>query len=312
MSFAKSRTFVFDYSLNETYMLDTSMKAQNMDNFTTPLCCLFFPAMRLRDNKLCEIKIIPTSYSNWSFFQAESQYLTHSKHKHVAEVIGLGTGSLIFPDENWRKTCFEVNYISSEHLYDFWPSLSQSNEEGIADETIRSIIKKLVKTVRFLDMKGLAIRNLSPYKMKFSASGTLKLSGIGLIPGMHENSERLVLYHAPEIRDNKFQAGYQPWMSAVYTMGIILAEMRFGPGLLDTVPLYPWCCDTFQTDGFWENCELFSRNSFDPSLRLLLKAMLQSDPLKRATIPRILSDPWVCGNSGFDEIFEGIDDLTHI
>lgn len=166
--------------------------------------------------------------------------------------------------------------------------MTKIENEALDEEQARSYFVQLMSALEYLHVNFIAHRDLKPENVLMNKN-TVKIGDFGFSLNVTEDKRSTQCgtpgYFAPEILDKK---GYQPLMSDIWSMGVMLYAMvcnkyPFGIGseYIDTVKRgllevrYP------------KNVLLTSE------LKDLLKKMLERDPEKRIDIEGIKNHPWI-------------------
>jgi serine/threonine protein kinase len=183
-----------------------------------------------------------------------------------------------------------VEYVAGGELFDYIVANGR-----VKEKEARQFFRQIVSAVEYCHANLIVHRDLKPENLLLDSDGNIKISDFGL-SNMIEPGKLLdsfcgsPLYAAPEILLAERYVG--PPVD-VWSMGVILFALLCGH--------LPWSGET-QTEishnsirGIYEEDE-----SLSPSVRELIRGMLNPNPRERATIEEIRMHQWI--NEGYSEL----------
>ena len=296
-----SPTFVLrSSSSNSDFMLTGPTKHEHYTMRTCKpfsLLCSHYDGVRLSDGKKCVVKIASrTCFPYWlSMFDQETDVFTRAKHKHMTELLGSGLGVLMNSDTTGMLNyACQTQYMAVENpKWDLNDLLA--NAGPLQDPFIRSVTRKLAKTIDHLHSRDIGFLTLSSDKIMFNEEGNLKLNGIGITVSLRNvpcySGVFIQPFSAPEVYSARYPFGFLPQNAVVYSLGINLLAMKIGK--VPSIESFPYGCEEFQKETFWNTLQVLYQVSIEPSLRDLLKKMLLSNPMMRPTLTQVLNHPWL-------------------
>ncbi|KAL1832190.1 CBL-interacting serine/threonine-protein kinase 9-like isoform X1 [Daucus carota subsp. sativus] len=183
------------------------------------------------------------------------------------------------------KIFLVLEYVDGGELFD---KIAQQGR--LSEDEARGYFQQLVNAVDYCHSRGVYHRDLKPENLLLDSSGTLKVSDFGLSALSQQQREDGLLhtacgtpnYVAPEVLTDR---GYDGTTADVWSCGVILFVLMAGYLPFDE-PNLPALYRMIQNADF--TCPPW----FSPEATKLIKHILEPNPSKRITVPKILKNTW--------------------
>jgi len=188
----------------------------------------------------------------------------------------------VYEDE--KNFTLVMELVRGGELFDKIGQLSTYNEERVA-----KLLQQIVSALAYLHSKNIVHRDLKPENLLFNDENAtiIKLCDFGVAEKIPERGYLTEIigtesYMAPEVEEGK------PYgvSSDMYGLGVIMYIMLCG---------YP----PFEPENGIVDLEFPEEewSTISSTVKDIITALLDHDPIKRPTAQEVLNNPWICGDT---------------
>ncbi|XP_048257092.1 testis-specific serine/threonine-protein kinase 1-like isoform X1 [Haliotis rufescens] len=233
--------------------------------------------------KVINKKLVPKEFLRKFLPRELDNHATLPHHPHVVQVFeNFSTADQVY---------LVLEYCEKGDLLDMINRTINNNQRGISEDLTKKIFKQMSQGVQHMHNNAIVHRDLKCENILITSETTVKITDFGFSCRFPDRNLLLktscgsYAYTAPEVIKNKPYDGYR---ADAWSLGIILFAMVNG-----RLPYNDSQLSEMDEDMRMQRLR-FERNvSFD--CMVLIRRMLQYNPLLRPVVEEVLSDPWLTG-----------------
>lgn len=226
----------------------------------------------------------------------ETQIMKDLRHDNIVQLFA------VFEEDKWHKLYYVLEYMPRGAV------MSLTEKTTLPEDDARSAFIDILAGVEYLHRNNIVHRDLKPENLLRAGDGTVKINDFGAAVKFQDNPgsapEPLIgflniqvgtpAFTAPELclSDHAPQGPERFFESDIWSLGATLFYFIYGrpPYVAANIfVMYDLICT--KDVGFPEDPEV------SPDLKQLILDMLEKDPRRRASIPKILKSPWLANDA---------------